>query len=413
MFAHLHNHFFGSYSDSTLDFTPALKKARADGQPAMAMTEHGEIPFFIQYLDTCRNFSLKPIVGVEIYFVENASESILRKDSERFHLVLLAKNQKGLKNLFGLLSEAWIKNSYEEKRGLVDWGLLGQYADGLLALSGCFYNLVGQKFLREGEEAAELVLRRYLDIFGSDYYPEIGKHGIADEDAVNDFWLRVAPKYNLKPVASNDVHYLDALDWIAHDIIIKTRYDKVTNFKIDSQQYWLKTGTEMLRVYEADWLKNTLAVVEKIESVEISRLRSLAPQDILAIYQPGKLEAMFADGRAAHPAKIIYIDEETGRRHIQEVLQKYSYPEINGLSDEEKNRWLLARLANIPRRSEPDTEKVVISDQPLKEFIPLKRGLGKVMTQFSAQDCLALGATVVPARPTALQAELGRIFHRA
>lgn len=376
------------------------------------MTEHGEIPFVRRYLSVCKNLNLKPIIGAEIYFVESASENILRKNSERFHLVLLAKNQKGLKNLYGLLSDAWLNNSYEEKRGLVDWELLEKYSEGLIALSGCFYNLVGQKFLREGVEAAELVLRKYLEIFGADYYPEIGKHGIADEEAVNDFWLRISPRYNLKPLASNDVHYLDARDWIAHDIVIKTRYDKVSSFQVDSHQYWLKTTPEMERDYEKEWLKNTVEVVEKIDDFEPPVIDRTEKKSLAEFYQPGKIEQMFREGFAAHPAKIIFIDEESAWRHVREVFQKYSYPELDSLSEEEKIRLLVERIKNLPRRSEPDVEKIVVSSQPLKEFIPLKRSLGKVMTQFSEADCRFFGAEIIPATPSPLLVQLSRIYQR-
>ena len=138
-FVHLHSHFWGSYSDSALALDEGLDRAAALVQRAMSITDHGELAFAPRFYRAARARGMNPLLGCECYFVENALESIARDDAHRNHLVLIAKNAEGYRNLVALTSDAWLDHCFRGNRGTVDWSLLEKYHRGLACSSGCFY----------------------------------------------------------------------------------------------------------------------------------------------------------------------------------------------------------------------------------------------------------------------------------
>ena len=263
-FAHLHNHFWGSYSDSVLSVAEGLDRAAALGQTAMAITDHGELAFVPQFYHACIKRGLNPLLGCECYFVDSARDTIERGDERRNHLILLAKDARGYRNLVSLTSEAWLNNCFRGARGLVDWALLEKYHRGLICLSGCYYGSFPLKTIRESPAAGEQELRRYLDIFGDDFYPEMSRLGFAEQEISNAAIIGLAPRYGLKPVVTNDVHYPYPEDWLAHDIIAKTRFGTVSDFTVATKSIWLKSLAEMRALdFHQDYLHNTGEVAEK------------------------------------------------------------------------------------------------------------------------------------------------------
>ena len=166
------------------------------------------MPFLYEFTDTCLKNGVKPIIGVEIYFVDDAKKSIGAKNNSRYHFLLFAKNETGYKNLVSLVSESWLENNYNEKRGLVDWNLLEKYHEGLIGSTARLFNQISQTYIKNNIESAEKIFLRYKEIFGKDFYVEIGKHGIDDEEISNKGLIELARKYDVKPIATNDVVFI-------------------------------------------------------------------------------------------------------------------------------------------------------------------------------------------------------------
>lgn len=207
MFTHLHCHFLGSYSDSALDPERDLAWVKEMGQEAIAITDHGVIDYCYPFYQACRRVGLHPVLGCEVYFVGDARRSIEAKDSYRTHLILLARNNRGFENLIKLVNRSWLDNNFGETRGLVDWNLLEEFHEGLVALSACFWGSLPQKYITGGMAAAEREFAKYYDIFGGDFYLELGRHGIADEEKANEGLIALSKRFGVTPVVTNDSHY--------------------------------------------------------------------------------------------------------------------------------------------------------------------------------------------------------------
>lgn len=260
-FAHLHSHFWGSYSDSALGLDEGLARAAALGQRAMAITDHGELAFAPRFYRAARGRGMNPLLGCECYFVDDAFDSIARNDPYRNHLVLIAKNAEGYRNLVSLTSDAWLDRCFRGNRGTVDWSLLERYHRGLSCSSACFWGSFPLAIIRRGRAAGERELRRYLEIFGDDFHPEMSSLGYAEQEISNAAILELAPRRGLKAVVTNDVHYAHPEDWVAHDIIVKTRFGKVSDFAVTTRSIWLKGLDEMRALgFPDSFLANTAEV---------------------------------------------------------------------------------------------------------------------------------------------------------
>lgn len=379
MFAHLHNHFIGSFSDSALRIEEAVSRAKQLGQNAIAITEHGEMPFMYEFAYACQKYGIKPVFGVEVYFVDDAQKSIEKNDKNRFHLLLFAKNALGYRNLVSLVSDSWLKNNYYEKRGLVDWALLEKYRDGIVASTACFFNQISQSYIKNGLPAAEKIFLKYKNIFNDDFYVEIGKHGITDEEISNRGLLDLAKKYNVKPIATNDVHYLNIDDWLAHDIVIKTRFDKISSFRIESHHFWLKSEKEMLGTgIPQEFLDNTAEITDKC-GFRLEERTASPCGDIESA------EDLVRNGAAAYLSEIEYIEGDKANYYAKRILGQ-NHPDAKHYAD---------RIAGLPRKIVPDTDKIAYLPD-IKETIPLKVVFGKTIVQFTEKSCQKAGASIHP-----------------
>lgn len=400
MFVHLHAHLTGSYSDSALKPEDAAVKAAADGQPALALTDHGELAVPYTFQTACRARGIKPIYGVELYFVENAAESIERKKTDRYHLVALAKNRNGLRTLNRLVSDAWLENCYQERRGLVDWKLLEKHHEDIILLSACYYNIVAQHATRRGIPRGVAAAARFRDIFGDDFYLEIGRHFIPEEDKVNANIIAVAQQLGMTPVLTNDAHYLDEADWLTHDVIIKTRFDKATEYTASSRAFWMKTEAEMRALgFPEDYLAASCRVAEKCEDFSLDETPPQpAPRVKLA-----EIDRLIASGHAAYVADMTVIDHDTAVRHVADTFKDKA----------SQHQDIVGKITGIPRRSEPDNDHVaIVRDRPIKDVIALKRCMGKIMTQWDADACRRAGADIVSTQPSTFAEKLKALFSR-
>jgi len=227
-FSHLHVHSQYSLLDGAAEIPAMFQKAVGDKMPGIALTDHGNMFGAFQFIAEAEKVNgkhaapiIKPIVGCEFYLVEDRHRKKFgggEKDL-RYHQLLLAKNATGYRNLVKLASLGYIQGMYG-KYPRIDKELLLQYHEGLIATTCCLAAEVPRTIARKGEAEGEKVFKWWLDIFGEDYYVELQRHDIPEQNEVNLVLQRFAAKYNVKMIASNDSHYVEQSDFNAHDILL-------------------------------------------------------------------------------------------------------------------------------------------------------------------------------------------------
>jgi len=251
-----------------------MDRAVALGMPALALTDHGNLFGAIDFYNTAKSKGIKPLVGCELYLVETSRlEKHGRSDDEGksiFHLGLLAKNLNGYQNLLKLVSDAHLKGFYYKPR--TDLDTLAKYANGLIGFTGCLASLVPQHLLHDREEEARKACARFVDIFGREnYFVEIQDHGIPEQLKIIPGLLKLAEEFNLKVIASNDVHYVNASDAGPHDamLCIQTgaKIEEEKRMKFSGQEFYLKSRAEMEKLFieVPESITNTQLVAEMCE----------------------------------------------------------------------------------------------------------------------------------------------------
>ena len=272
-FIHLHNHSEYSLLDGMLRLSEKHKPSRflrglaESGIKAMALTDHGNMYGALDFYDSAKGAGLKPIVGCEVYITEG-KHTDREKSHRRGHLTLLAKNYQGYLNLMKLNSKAWVDGFYGKPR--IDKELLAQYADGLIALSGCLKGFLAQDVLTKSFEQACALAQEYEDIMGKgNYYIELMDHGIREEQEALPILKEVAKKLGIKVVATNDCHYEKKEDWEAHDVNLciatqKTLKDE-NRMKMTTHELYFKSPEEMYELFAhtPEALTTTLEIAEK------------------------------------------------------------------------------------------------------------------------------------------------------
>ena len=298
-FSHLHVHTQFSLLDGAAPIKSLYKKAIADGMPALAISDHGNMFGAFEFVKEAYNhknddgtLKVKPVVGCEFYITTDRTRKTFSKDEKdpRHHQILLAKNDVGYKNLVKLTSLGFIEGMYS-KYPRIDKQLIHKYHEGLIATTCCLGALVPQTILKKGEDEGENEFKWWLNIFQQDYYVELQRHGIPEQDKVNEVLLRFAKKYNVKVIASNDSHYVDQKDSNAHDILlcINTGEKQATEkwqgngdddvqskgkrFAFPNDQFYLKKTEEMSKVFFdiPEAIDNTNEIVDKVELLDLKR----------------------------------------------------------------------------------------------------------------------------------------------
>ncbi|MBR4748088.1 MAG: DNA polymerase III subunit alpha [Abditibacteriota bacterium] len=267
-FAHLHVHSEFSILDGLSGIESIVDRAKALGMPAVALTDHGVMYGNLALYDACDKAGIKPILGCEVYVAPRSMEQKEAGiDDKNYHLVLLAKNLTGYKNLIKLVSRAFSTGFYYKPR--VDKALLRTYREGLIALSACLGGELPRTLL-EAPDKAEEVLQSYLDIFGKeDFYIEIQNHGIPEEEQIIPRLLALAEKTGVKAVCTNDSHYTLREDSDTHDTLLciqtgKTKSD-ADRMRYEPEKYYIKSYEEMLSMFpdRPELCSNTLEIVDK------------------------------------------------------------------------------------------------------------------------------------------------------
>jgi len=261
-FVHLHVHTGYSMLDGSAKPEKLVARARELGMPALAITDHGNLYGVVDFYKACVSQGIKPIIGVEAYFVHDANQKTQR---DNMHLILLAKNATGYYNLNRLMTRANLEGFYYTPR--IDWAMLEQHHDGLMATSACIYGLLSRSILQDNiDEAVEYAVRMQ-DIFGKgNYYLELMYHGIEQEARVIKGILEIHKRTGIPLVATNDVHYSNKEDCKIRNVLC---YIRTNNSKIvDDGTLHLCTLQEM---YEAlpgipqVAFDNTLAIADMVD----------------------------------------------------------------------------------------------------------------------------------------------------
>ena len=271
-FCHLHCHTQYSLLDGAAKIKTLVGKAQQLDMEALAITDHGNMFGVPHFVAAAKKVGIKPIIGCEFY---TAPDMHNHKDKTRYHQVLLAKNETGYKNLSTLCSMGFLEGYYYKPR--VDKRLIKQYAEGLVATTCCLAGEVCQTILRKGEAAAEKSFLAWLDIFGADYYIELQRHGIKEQDQCNEVLLQWAQKHQVKVIATNDVHYVDQQDSTAQDILLCLQtgkdYADPNRMRFENDQFFLKAPQEMAQLFAdvPEALANTQEIAHKIETPSLER----------------------------------------------------------------------------------------------------------------------------------------------
>ncbi len=267
-FVHLHTHSEFSLLDGASRITDLVSTARRYGQPALALTDHGALYGAVKFHTAARAAGIKPIIGCEMYMAPRSRhDKEGRTDRDPNHLILLARNETGYRNLIQLVSRSHLEGYYYKPR--IDKDLLGEHAEGLICLSACIGGELPQAILSGDIEAAERVARQHMEIFGPDgYFLELMDHAIPEEEAIRAGLLDVARRTGLPLVATNDSHYTNVDDAEAHDILLciqtQARQEDEKRFRFAGPHFSLTTGAEMSSRFAAygEAARNTLAVAE-------------------------------------------------------------------------------------------------------------------------------------------------------
>ncbi|MGB7104699.1 MAG: PHP domain-containing protein, partial [Acidimicrobiales bacterium] len=281
-FVHLHNHTEYSMLDGAARVEDMVLAARADGQNAIAITDHGNLYGVIDFYEACRQHDVKPIIGLEAYMAANSRfDRPPRRgkmddtggDTEGgqklyHHLTLLAMNNEGYRNLRVLSSMAFLEGYYYKPR--LDWDLLERHASGLVATSGCLGGVVLQALLQGDDQKALELAARLQSIFGQEnFFIELQDHGMASQHRTNPELLRIAEQLQAPLLVTNDLHYVRHDDAEMHDALLcigtGSRVADPDRFRFESDQHYLKSAAEMRYLFRdlPQACDNTLLIAER------------------------------------------------------------------------------------------------------------------------------------------------------
>ena len=324
-FVHLHTHTEYSLLDGIAKISELVDKAMADGMPGIAITDHANmfgVAEFLHYVERKNRelgSSFKPIIGCEVYVARRGmAQKSEKEDFAGYHLVLLAKNLTGYKNLVKIVSKAWLEGYYGRPR--TDHADLERYHEGLICCSACIGGEVAQHILHNDMEAAERAARWYKGVFGEDYYFELHRHLPTVERAnhnthkleqkVNNQLLALSEKLGIKLICANDIHFVDEEDAEAQDTLLcinsNRRYNDPRRL-IFSKQEWLKTTVEMNELFGdiPEVLDNTIEILNKVEHFSINHTpllpKPLLPEGVDEVEHLARLTFNGAYGRYGKP----------------------------------------------------------------------------------------------------------------
>ncbi|KJS15854.1 MAG: DNA polymerase III subunit alpha [Peptococcaceae bacterium BRH_c4b] len=275
MFVHLHVHTEYSLLDGAARIKSAVKSAREMGMPALAVTDHGSMFGVVDFYKACRKEDIKPILGCEVYVAPRTmADRTPRVDDNLYHLVLLAENEEGYRNLLQLVSMAYTDGFYYKPR--VDRQALASHSKGLIALSGCIAGEVARRYLAGESDKARQAAMEYRDIFGKEnFFLELQDHGFAEQKTANRELIALHKETGIPMVVTNDVHYVRREHAEMQDVLLCIQTGKTVDdparMKFQSQELYLKSEEEMSLVLgeHREAMDNTVRIAERC-NVELS-----------------------------------------------------------------------------------------------------------------------------------------------
>ena len=295
-FIHLHVHTYYSILDGQSKISKLVDKAIADDMKGMAITDHGAMFGIKEFVDYCAGINkkrkaeglapFKPIIGCEMYVARHRLQDKVKEngDNSGYHLIVLAKNYKGYKNLIKLVSKSWIDGYYYRPR--TDRTELEKYHEGLIICSACIAGEIPSKILHDDLDGAREACEWYHRVFGNDFYLEMQRHEVTDptilanreafplQQKANHVLMQFAKEYGIKLICTNDVHFEDKETAEAHDHLLCLStgkdLDDPTRMRY-SKQEWFKTKEEMNAIFSdvPEALTNTLDILDKVEIYSI------------------------------------------------------------------------------------------------------------------------------------------------
>ena len=270
-FAHLHVHTEYSLLDGASRIKELVRRTKELGMDAVAMTDHGVMYGAVRFYKEAKAQGVHPIIGCEVYLAPGMRQERTEVDGTRYyHLILLAENETGYRNLVELISLANTEGYYYKPR--IDKELLRKYHEGIIALSACVAGEIPQAILRGNTQRADELVREYVEIFGRDnFFLEIQDHGLPEEKTVNRALRDMANRHGVGLAATNDVHYVNADDSEFHDILLCVQMGRTINdpdrMRFSGPDYYLKSEQEMAELF-ADYpgaIENTAKIAERCQ----------------------------------------------------------------------------------------------------------------------------------------------------
>ncbi|HSM14637.1 MAG TPA: DNA polymerase III subunit alpha, partial [Thermoanaerobaculia bacterium] len=269
-FVHLHLHSQYSLLDGANRLDDVIGAAVDAGMPALALTDHGNIFGAIEFHDRARRAGIQPILGMEAYVAAGRHDERDPSRASSNHLVLLARNETGWRNLIKLTTRAFLDGFYYKPR--IDHDLLRRHSEGLIGLSACLKGEINERILGRREDEAEATARLYREILGEgNFYLELQDHGIPEQRSANEVLRRLSRKLEIPLVATNDCHYLRRSDAFAHEVLLcvgtQTTLEDPNRLRYASEEFYLKNLDEMARLFPEDReaLERTLEIASRCD----------------------------------------------------------------------------------------------------------------------------------------------------
>ena len=267
-FVHLHLHTEYSLLDGACRIKKLVAKAKALGQTAIAITDHGTMYGVIDFYKACIKEGIKPVIGCEVYVsTRTRFDKLHGEDKANNHLVLLCKNETGYKNLIYMVSCGWTEGFYGKPR--IDHDLLKEHSEGLIAMSACLAGEIPRFLLRRDYEGAKQTALMYKEIFGEDYYLELQDHGIREQKEIIPDLIRLSQETGIELVVTNDAHYIEKSDSKMHHILLciqtnHTILDEDT-MEFTGEEFYVKSEEEMRSLFPElpEAADNTVKIADK------------------------------------------------------------------------------------------------------------------------------------------------------
>ncbi len=342
-FVHLHLHTDYSLLDGAIQIQPLAERAKEFKMTAVAVTDHGNLFGALSFYDTMRSVDIKPIIGIEAYLTlgsrhEKSGTSASAKETGRgiHHIILLAKDEIGYKNLVKLSSLAYLEGYHYKPR--MDKELLSRHSGGLIALSSCLSGVPASLVLQGKEEEAQRQAEEFQDIFGpGNYYLEIQNHGLEAQERVRRAFQTICRSSGIPLVATNDCHYLFDTDYKAHDVMLAIQTGRTIKdphrFHYDSTQLYFKSPDEMWDVMGGEFseaLRATQEIAEKC-SLSIPRPKGIGYLPVFPVPEGYTAETYFEKiAREGLDLRMVELRERAERGALKHPLENY----LQRLNDE-------------------------------------------------------------------------------